>query len=127
MKMKLTLSLLALSGMALLPLIGVAATPQDNPSGKSASVRTLSGCLSAGDKSGEYTLTTENGNTWELSSKTVKLRDHVGHTVKVTGDVWHSDMHGAKEQTKEAVDPDAKEHGHLRVTEVDMISESCKR
>lgn len=127
MKIKLTLSLLALSAMTLLPFVGVAAAPQDNPNGKTANVRTLSGCLSAGDKSGEYTLTTESGNTWELNSKTVKLHDHVGHTVKVTGDVWHSNMHGAKEETKEAVDPNAKEHGHLRVTELDMISESCKR
>ena len=127
MKVKLTLSLLALSGMAMLPALGLARNSQDDPNGKSASVRTISGCLSAGDSSHEYNLTTEDGNTWEITSKTVKLSDHVGHTVKVTGDVWHPDMHGAKEKTKEAVDPNAKEHGHLRVTELDMISGSCKR
>jgi hypothetical protein len=36
-------------------------------------------------------------------------------------------MHGAKEKAKEAVDADAKEHGHLKVTKVSMVSESCKK
>lgn len=127
MKIKFTLGLLALSGMAMLPALGLARNSQDNANGKSASVRTISGCLSAGDKAQEYNLTTEDGDTWEITSKTVKLSDHIGHTVKITGEVWHPDLHGAKEKTKEAVDPNAKEHGHLRVTELDMISESCKR
>ena len=49
------------------------------------------------------------------------------HTVSVTGKVLHPDMHGAKEKSKEAVSPDAKEHGHLDATSVKMVSESCKK
>ena len=56
-----------------------------------------------------------------------KALTHVGHTVSVTGKVWHPDMHGAKEKAKEAVSPDAKEHGHLNATSVKMVSESCKK
>jgi hypothetical protein len=125
MKTKLVLSFLALSSLAILPSLSLAA--QDGSEKKSDSVRTLTGCLSSGDKSGEYDLVAEDGSTWELHSKTAKLADHVGHTVTVSGRVWHAGMHGAKEKAKEESNPNANEHGHLNVTDVSMVSESCKR
>lgn len=94
---------------------------------KSESMRTLTGCLAAGDEAGEFKLTAEDGSTWELHSRKVKLEPHAGHTVTVTGHVWHAGMHGAKEKAKEAVEPNATEHGHLRVTSLKMVSESCKK
>ena len=93
---------------------------------KSADMRSVTGCLSKGDSAGEYAITGEDGSTWELKSNTVKLASHVGHTVTVTGKVWHPDMHGAKEKTKDAVNDNAKEHGHLNVTKMSMVSDSCK-
>ena len=75
----------------------------------------------------EFKLTQDDGSTWEIQSKGVKLSPHVGHTVTVTGKVWHPDMHGAKEKAKETVDSSAKEHGHLNATNVTMVSESCKK
>jgi hypothetical protein len=125
MKTKLVLSFLALSSLAMLPSMSLAA--QDDSQKKSDSVRTLTGCLSSGDKSGEYDLVAEDGSTWELHSKTAKLSNHVGHTVTVSGRVWHAGMHGAKEKAKEESNPNANEHGHLNVTDVSMVSESCKR
>jgi hypothetical protein len=125
MKTKLVLSFLALSSLAMLPSMSLAA--QHDSEKKSDSVRTLTGCLSSGDKSGEYDLVAEDGSTWELHSKTAKLADHVGHTVTVSGRVWHAGMHGAKEKAKEESNPNANEHGHLNVTDVSMVSESCKR
>jgi hypothetical protein len=125
MKTKLVLSFLALSSLAILPSMSLAA--QEGSEKKSDSVRTLTGCLSSGDKSGEYDLVAEDGSTWELHSKTAKLADHVGHTVTVSGRVWHAGMHGAKEKAKEESNPNANEHGHLNVTDVSMVSESCKR
>jgi hypothetical protein len=127
MKSKLILSLLAVSGLAFVPAMTSARVPQSDSPDKSASVRTLTGCLSAGEKTGEYNLLAEDGSTWEIRSKSVKLHPHVGHTVTVTGKVWHADLHGAKEKTKEAVDPGASEHGHLNVSEVSMVSDSCKK
>jgi hypothetical protein len=99
---------------------------------KSAEVRTLTGCLSRGDGAHEYKLTTENGATWELRSETVKLSRHAGHTVTVTGRVRAADLHGAKEKVKDemkehGVDKDSTEHGHLKVTKVSMVSDSCKK
>jgi len=126
MKAKLALSFLALSSLALVPRASFA-SQYDDTQKKSDSTRTLTGCLSAGEKSGEYNLTADDGSTWTLSSKNAKLGDHVGHTVTVNGRVWHAGMHGAKEKAKDETNPNANEHGHLNVTDVSMVSESCKR
>jgi len=79
----------------------------------------------------EYKLTTKGGSTWEIKSDSVELAPHVGHTVTVTGAVSHAKMHSMKEDTKSemkehGMDKDAKEHGHLKVTSLKMVSESCK-
>jgi hypothetical protein len=125
MKNKFLLSMVAASALLMIPAIGFA---QD----KDAEVRTLTGCLSKAEGSHEYKLTTENGGTWELHSKTVKLSPHTGHTVTVTGKVRNAAMHGAKEKTKDEMkehdmDKNATEHGHLKVTNISMVSDSCKR
>jgi len=123
MKFKWALNLLAVSCLVVSPiLLAQDTTKQD----KSAEVRNITGCLAKGDSAGEFKVTASDGSTWEVKSKTVKLSPHVGHTVTVTGEVWHPDMHGAKEKAKSAVDADAKEHGHLSVTKVEMVSDSCK-
>ena len=99
---------------------------------KSPEVRTLTGCVSKAEGAHEYKLTTENGSTWELHSKTVKLSPHAGHTVTVTGRVRNAGMHGVKEKTKDEMkehdmNKDSTEHGHLKVTNISMVSDSCKR
>ena len=125
MKSKLLLSVVALSSLLMIPAGGFGKD-------KSAEVRTLTGCLSKGDSAHEYRLTTAEGATWELHSKTVRLSAHSGHTVTVTGRVRNAEMHGAKEKTKDemkehGMDKDASEHGHLNVTNVSMVSDSCKK
>jgi hypothetical protein len=124
MKARLTLELITLCGLSLLPAIGAT---QNETKDKDASLRTLTGCLSKGESAGEYNLVTPHGNTWEIESKTVKLAGHVGHTVTISGRVKNAEMHGAKEKTKEAIDSDAKEHGHLVATDIAMVSDSCKK
>jgi hypothetical protein len=61
----------------------------------------------------------------EIQSQAVKALTHVGHTVSVSGKVWHPDVHGRERKNKEAISPDAKEHGHLDATSVKMVSEPC--
>ena len=95
-------------------------------------VRTITGCVSKGDSVDEFTLTANDGSTWEVRSSRVSLADHVGHTVAATGVVSNSKMHNLKEDTKEAAkDTGMKhsdtEHGHLKITDVQMVSESCQR
>jgi hypothetical protein len=125
MKNKLLLSMVAVSTLLIVPAI---ASSED----KGTEVRTLTGCLTRAEGSHEYKLTTGNGSTWELHSKTVRLSPHTGHTVTVTGRVRHADMHEAKEKVKDEMkehdmDKGATEHGHLKVTSVSMVSDSCKR
>ena len=123
MKSKWALNLLAMSCLAVSPVLMAQDTTKQD---KSAEVRNVTGCLSKGDSTTEFKVTASDGSSWEVKSKTVKLSPHVGHTVTVTGEVWHPDMHGAKEKAKETMDADAKEHGHLNVTNVEMVSDSCK-
>ena len=123
MKLKWAVNLLAVSGLLTSPVLLAQDTMKQD---KSAEVRNITGCLTKGDSAGEFKVTASDGSNWEVKSKTVKLSPHVGHTVTVTGEVWHPDMHGAKEKAKSAVDDDAKEHGHLNVSKVEMVSDSCK-
>jgi hypothetical protein len=93
-------------------------------------VRTLSGCLQKTDDPEEYKLTTAKGGTWEIKSDAVNLGEHVGHSVTVTGVVSNAAIHGAKEDAKaeakeHGVDKDSTEHGHMTVTGLKMVSESC--
>jgi Protein of unknown function (DUF5818) len=103
-------------------------TTSDSKS-KSAT-RTITGCLAKGDDAHEYLLTTKDGSTWELKSSVASLGDHVGHRVSVTGVVEHAKMHNLKEDTQEAakdtgITKTNKEHGHMKVTDVQMVSDSC--
>ena len=123
MKLKSAFNLLAVSCLAAAPVLMAQETTKQD---KSAEVRNVTGCLARGDSTGEFKVTASDGSTWEVKSKTVKLSPHVGHTVTVTGEVWNPDMHGAKEKAKETMDADAKEHGHLNVSKVEMVSDSCK-
>jgi hypothetical protein len=125
MKNKWLLSMVAVSMLLMVAVIGFA---QD----KGAEVRTLTGCLTKAEGAHEYKLTTENGSTWELHSKTLKLSPHTGHTVTVTGKVRAAAMHEAKEKVKDEMkehdmDKGATEHGHLNVTNLSMVSDSCKK
>jgi hypothetical protein len=94
-------------------------------------VRTITGCLSKGDSADEFQLTGTNGSTWEVRSDKVALADHVGHTVTATGVVSHTKLHNLKEDAKDAakdsgVKKSDTEHGHLTITSIKMVSESCK-
>ncbi len=96
-----------------------------------ADIRDVTGCLSKGDSAREFLLTGNDGSTWEVRSTRVALSKHVGHTVTATGVVSHAKMHNMKEDTKEmAKDSGMKksdaEHGHMKITDVKMVSDSCK-
>jgi hypothetical protein len=96
-----------------------------------ADVRDVTGCLSKGDSANEFLLTGNDGSTWEVRSSKVALAEHVGHTVTATGVVSNATMHNMKEDAKDtAKDSGMKksdsEHGHMKITDVKMVSESCK-
>ena len=96
-----------------------------------ADVREITGCLAKGDSAKEFVLTGDDGSTWEIKSSKVALAEHVGHTVTATGAVSNATAHNMKEDAKDAakdsgMTKDNSEHGHMTVTDVKMVSDSCK-
>jgi hypothetical protein len=96
-----------------------------------ADVRDVTGCLSKGDSAKEFLLTGNDGSTWEVQSSKVALAEHVGHIVTATGVVSNATMHNMKEDAKDAANDSGAtktndEHGHLTVTQVKMVRDSCK-
>ncbi len=94
--------------------------------------RTLTGCVQKGDSANEYKLTTAKGSTWEIKSDSLNLGEHVGHKVTLTGVVSNAAMHGVKEDAKaeakeHGIDKDSTEHGHMTVTDLKMVSDSCSK
>ena len=95
-------------------------------------VRTVTCCLSKGDSANEFLLTGNDGSTWEVRSDKVTLAGHVGHTIDATGVVSHEKAHNLKEDAKQATtDTGATkqraEHGHMTITDVNMVSDSCQK
>lgn len=109
---------------------------QDNSNDNSkSSTRTITGCLSKGDNapsSNEFLLTATDGSTWEVRSDSVSLTNHVGQEVSATGVVKYAAAHNLKEDAKDAahdahMKKDKPEHGHMTITDVKTISESCQK
>ena len=93
--------------------------------------KTVTGCLQKGDEPGEFSITGEDGKTWGLRSSNVKLEEHVGHKVTVTGSVHHeSKTHEKAEEKKEGQMEKAaskEEYRDLRVTSLKMVSATCSK
>jgi len=98
----------------------------DEHKGKAAP-QSVTGCLQKGDEAGGVTITGADGKVWELHSKKVKLSEHVGHTVTVTGaEVKQSKATEEKIEPSEKKEASGKEYGDLRVDSLKMVSDSCK-
>jgi hypothetical protein len=84
-----------------------------------------------GHEPGEYSLKGEDGKTWGLRSKNVKLDEHIGHQVTVTGSAHRESKAQEKaEEKKEGQMENAagkKEYGDLRVTNLKMVSDTCSK
>jgi hypothetical protein len=85
---------------------------------------TVTGCLQKGDEAGEYSITSEDGKRYGLRSKSVGLSKHVGHKVTVTGTQMREE--NEESEKKEAKEPGGGEYADLRVTNLKMVSDSCK-
>ena len=126
MKVKMAMAFVALflfAGMAM---------AQDTTKTTHKKVRTLTGCLQKGDSANEYKLTTAKGATWEIKSDSLNLGEHAGHRVTITGVLPNATMHGMKEDAKaeareHGMDKDSTEHGHMTVTNLKMVSETCQK
>jgi len=96
--------------------------------------KTVTGCVEKGDEPDEYMITGKDGKTWGVTSKTVKLDQHLGHTVTVTGSAHRESKAEAKaekaEEKKEGKMEKAsgrKEYGDIEATSVKMVSDTCTK
>ena len=87
----------------------------------------VTGCLQKGAEAGGYFINADDGKVWELSSKTVKLGEHVGHKVTLTGSQLHQSAAVEKKMAQsESSEAAGKEYADLRVTSLKMISDTCQ-
>ena len=89
--------------------------------------QSVTGCLLKGDEAGGFTIVGNDGRVWELHSKKIKLSEHVGHTVTLTGSaVRESKSTEEKMESSEKKEASGKEYSDLKVDSLKMVSDSCK-
>ena len=109
------------------------AQDSDTDAKSKGEVRTITGCVTKGPSANEFLLTASDGSSWEVhNNNAVDLTSHLGHTVRVKGVVSNTKMHNMKKDAKGAaadtgMKKNSTEHGHLKVTDVHMVSESCQQ
>jgi hypothetical protein len=100
-------------------ILALTASPQKN--GTKGGNTTVTGCLQKGDEAGEFSITGEDGKVYGLRSSSVKLAEHLGHKVTVSGKLTPE---GAEKG--EAKEGGKKEAGDIQVSNVKMVSATCQ-
>src|ERR1043166_1942851 len=107
--------------------LGVYVAPSASAQEKMAGSKTsITGCLQKGDEAGEYSITGEDGKTYGLRSKTVKLSQHLGHKVTITGTLRPESVEKETGEAEEHEKKEAAEAGDIRVTDLKMVSDKCQ-
>jgi len=103
-----------------------AAAPQKKTAARQT--LTVTGCLQKGQEAGGHYIVGEDGKSWELFSKAVKLDEHVGHKVTLTGyQIKRSATAEAKTGPTEKAEAGEKPYADMQVTKLEMVSESCSQ
>ena len=106
-------------------------TKPDTQEGKAKKeAKTVTGCLQKGDEPGEFSIQGEDGKVWGLKSSSVKLEEHLGHKVSVTGSASEESRAEEKKEKREGeVEKASKkeEYGDIRVASLKMVSDSCNK
>ena len=83
---------------------------------------TITGCVEKGESPGVFAIA-ENGKKFGMKSRRIKLADHPGHKVTVTGKITRAAGEGEEEEKEEE---GAGEYADVQVASLKMISGSCK-
>ena len=106
---------------------GTAPEKQEKKADKSAHAQSVTGCLQKGDEAGEFSITGEDGKTWGLRSTSVKLDEHLGHKVTVTGSTTHETKAEEKKEGQVENAGSKAEYADLTVTSLKMVSDTCSK
>jgi hypothetical protein len=97
------------------------------PEKKAEKSQTVTGCLQKGDEAGEFSIKGEDGKTWGLRSTSVKLDQHIGHQVTVTGSTTHETKAEEKKEGQVENAGSKMEYADLTVTSLKMVSATCSK
>jgi len=111
------------SSLCTVALIAQTAAPEK----KAEKSQTVTGCLQKGDEAGEFSIKGEDGKTWGLRSTSVKLDQHIGHQVTVTGSTTHETKAEEKKEGQVENAGSKAEYADLTVSSLKMVSESCSK
>jgi hypothetical protein len=122
---KLAFWLIPILCLSLCPVALIAQTAA--PEKKAEKSQTVTGCLQKGDEAGEFSIKGEDGKTWGLRSTSVKLEQHIGHQVTVTGSTTHETKAEEKKEGQVENAGSKTEYADLTVTDLKMVSDSCNK
>jgi hypothetical protein len=122
---KLAFWLIPILCLSLCPVALIAQTAA--PEKKAEKSQTVTGCLQKGDEAGEFTIKGEDGKTWGLRSTSVKLDQHIGHQVTVTGSTTHETKAEEKKEGQVENAGSKAEYADLTVSNLKMVSDSCSK
>ena len=122
---KLAFWLIPILCLSLRPVALIAQTAA--PEKKAEKSQTVTGCLQKGDEAGEFSIKGEDGKTWGLRSTSVKLDQHIGHQVTVTGSTTHETKAEEKKEGQVENAGSKTEYADLTVTNLKMVSDSCSK
>ena len=122
---KLAFWLIPILCLSLCPAALIAQTAA--PEKKAEKSHTVTGCLQKGDEAGEFSIKGEDGKTWGLRSTSVKLDQHIGHQVTVTGSTTHETKAEEKKEGQVENAGSKTEYADLTVTNLKMVSDTCSK
>jgi len=84
---------------------------------------TVTGCLAQGDEKNEYSIKDSSGKTYGLIGTKVDMKSHLNHEVTITGTAVKENKKNEKNEKNAGK---AEESEHLQVTNLTMVSTTCK-
>ncbi|GEM_PF-3186274 len=137
MLQKLTTAVAVAGAIALGAAYSAHAAPAGVPALRGVAADTVTGCLKKGDKKDVYSVTDASGKKHWVTSASVPLSNHVGHTVTLVGEASGDNMMGDKMSDNKMSDnkmgndtgmkmSGGMKMGPMNVTSLSMVSASCK-
>jgi len=112
--------------------LAVAPAPASAHPSVTASSDSVTGCLKKGDKPNTFAVTTQDGQTVNVSSTAIPLAGHVGHTVTLSGNTMTENTGSISDSSKMSGMTDSMKMSStngskmMEVTSLKMVSASCK-
>lgn len=109
---------------------GTSSSSQSQSGTMSSSHPSVTGCLSGPNDEGAYVLKSNKGRSFEVGGND-QLKQHVGHTVRLTGSWVKSGSEiGENESAEKSEKGEGAEHRgveerHFKVADIQHISDSC--